>query len=70
MPTIDLADDELAALRAAIRRLINEDEFPRAPRLDRLRAALARLDAAAATEPTPLSKGAPAGKGDKRGRKS
>jgi hypothetical protein len=31
MPTIDLTDEELAALTAAIRRLIAEDRFP-APR--------------------------------------
>jgi hypothetical protein len=46
VPTIDLPDDELAAVAAAIRRLIEDDKFPHAPRLDPLRAALARLDAA------------------------
>jgi hypothetical protein len=39
MPTIELPDDELAAVVAAIRRAIEEDRFPRAPRLDPLRAA-------------------------------
>ena len=39
MPTIDLPDDELAAVTAAIRRVIEDDEFPHAPRLDPLRAA-------------------------------
>ena len=48
MPTIDLTDDELAALAAAIRRLIEDDRFPHAPRLDPLRSALAKLDPAAA----------------------
>jgi hypothetical protein len=33
MPIIDLTDDELAASDAAIRRAIDEDRFPRAPRL-------------------------------------
>jgi hypothetical protein len=41
---IDLPDDELAAVAAAIRRAIEEDRFPRAPRLDPLRSALAKLD--------------------------
>jgi hypothetical protein len=45
MPTIDLPDDELAAVTAAIRGVIEGDRFPHAPRLDPLRAALARLEA-------------------------
>ena len=45
MPTIDLTDDEYAAGTAAIRRAIETDRFPRAPRLDPLRAALAKLEA-------------------------
>jgi hypothetical protein len=40
MPTIDLTDAEHAALVALIRRAIEEDLFPRAPRLDSLRTAL------------------------------
>jgi hypothetical protein len=36
---------------AAVRRAIEDDRFPRVPRLDPLRAALGRLEAAA--EPTP-----------------
>jgi hypothetical protein len=48
MPTIDLTDDELAAVAAAIRRAVEEDRFPRAPRLDPLRSALAKLDPEAA----------------------
>jgi hypothetical protein len=50
VPTIDRTDAELAAVTAAIRRAIETDRFPRAPRLDPLRAALARFDAAAATK--------------------
>ena len=42
MPTIDLTDAELAALTALIRRAIEQDRFPHAPRLDLLRAALAK----------------------------
>jgi hypothetical protein len=48
MPTIDFTDAEHAALVALIRRAIEEDRFPRAPRLDPLRSALAKLDPAAA----------------------
>jgi hypothetical protein len=69
MPTIDLPDDELAAVTAAIRRLIEDDKFPHAPRLDPLRAALARLDAALALEPTPAPKAPPPAKADKRARR-
>jgi hypothetical protein len=69
VPTLDLPDDELAALTKAIRRLIAEDKYPRAPRLDPLRAALARLDAATATEPVPPAKAKPAGQGEKSGRR-
>jgi hypothetical protein len=53
MPTIDLTDDELAAVAAAIRRAIEDDRFPRAPRLDPLRSALAKLDPTAATKLSP-----------------
>jgi hypothetical protein len=48
MPTIDITDAEHAALVALIRRAIEEDKFPRAPRLDPLRSAMAKLDPAAA----------------------
>jgi hypothetical protein len=44
VPTINLPDDELAAVTAAIRRAIEDDRYPHAPRLDPLRAALARLE--------------------------
>jgi hypothetical protein len=66
VPTIDLPDDELAAVAAAIRRAIEDDKFPHAPRLDPLRAALARLEAA--SNPTPAPEASPPAKGDKRGR--
>jgi hypothetical protein len=72
--TINLTDDELAAATAAIRRAIEDDRFPQAPRLDPLRAALGKFEAA--TEPssnlefgrTPHPKALPAGKVDKRAR--
>jgi hypothetical protein len=53
MPTIDLTNDELAAVRAALRRLVDEDRFPHAQRLDPLRAALAKLEAARKLTPEP-----------------
>ena len=52
MPTIDLPDDELAAVTVAIRGVIAGDRYPHAPRLDPLRAALARLDAGQTSFPT------------------
>ena len=68
-PTINLPDDEFDAVRAAIRRVIEDDRFPHAPRLDPLRAALAKLDAEAASEPTPHPKAPPAIKVDNRARR-
>ena len=53
MPTINLTDDELAALTAAIRSVIDEDRFPPAPRLDALHSALAKLDPATAPKLKP-----------------
>jgi hypothetical protein len=50
MPTIDLTDEH-AAVTAAIRRLIEEDRFPHAPRLDPLRSALAALEVPEAPPP-------------------
>jgi hypothetical protein len=39
VPTIDFTDDEFAAVTATVRRAIETDRFPRAPRLDPLRSA-------------------------------
>ena len=80
MPTIDLTDDELAAVTAAIRRTIEDDKFPHAPRLVPMRAAMAKLDEAVmltgeseamarAPRPTPLPKAAPPAKADNRARR-
>jgi hypothetical protein len=46
MTTIDLTDDEMAALTAAVRLLIADDRYPRAPHLAPLRSrvALTNLD--------------------------
>jgi hypothetical protein len=68
VPQIDLPDDELAAVTAAIRGVLEGDRYPRVPRVVPLRAALARLQAAAAPEPAPKAMPT-AGKADKRGRR-
>jgi hypothetical protein len=44
MPTIDLTDEELAAIAAALRRVTINDRYPLVPRLRPLRVALAKLD--------------------------
>jgi hypothetical protein len=67
MPTINLTDDELAAVTAAIRGVIEDDRYPHAPRLDPLRAALGKFDAE--TKPTPDPKAPPPAKADKRERR-
>ena len=77
MPTIDLPEDELAAVTAAIRGVIAGDRYPHAPRLDPLRAALARLEAAAKPGPhrpnfregSLKPKAPPPAKADKRARR-
>ena len=69
MPTIDLPDDELAAVTAAIRDVIEDDRFPHAPRLDPLRAALGKIEAEAAAEPSPQPTAPPPAKADKRARR-
>jgi hypothetical protein len=66
VPTINLPDDELAAVVAALRRIIEDDRYPHAPRLDPLKAALGKLEAAA--EPTPPPETPPSGKVEKRAR--
>jgi hypothetical protein len=66
MPTIDLTDEEHAAVMAAIRRAVGDDKFPHAPRLDPLRSVLAKLDSAAAPERQPPPKAPPPARGKKR----
>jgi hypothetical protein len=68
VPIVNLTDDELAAVTATVWRVIEDDRFPHAPRLDPLRAALGKFEAA--HEPTPPPKAAPARKADKRARQS
>ena len=69
VPAINLTDDELAAVTAALRRVIEDDRFPHAPRLDPLRSALAKLESATAPKPTPHPKATPPAKADKRARR-
>jgi hypothetical protein len=63
MPTTNLTDDEHAAVTTAIRQLINDDKFPHAPRLDPLRAALAKLEATTREPPPPPGDKRPRGGG-------
>jgi hypothetical protein len=56
MPTINFTADEFAAVATALRRALEDDRYPRAPRLDPLRAALARLETAAEPAPHPPAK--------------
>ena len=60
MPSINLTDDELEAVAATVRRAIEDDRYPHAPRLDPLKAALAKLEVEAA-EPAPPPKALPLG---------
>jgi hypothetical protein len=64
VPTIDLPDDELAAVTVAIRGVIEGDRYPRAPRLDPLRAALARFEAASKPAPGPRRRPKPTSRCD------
>jgi hypothetical protein len=68
VPTIDITDDELAAVTAAIRRAIETDRYPHAPRLDPLRSALTKLEPAPAPKPTSQPKAPPPAKADRRAR--
>lgn len=51
MPPIDLTDDELAAVIAALKEKIDRDRYPRTPRLEPLWAALAKLDPSSVPRP-------------------
>jgi hypothetical protein len=68
---LDLTDDETRALVQLLRRAIDEDHYFRAPRLDPLKAILAKLDPSAPRpEPLPLLKpgmGPSVGRGRRRG---
>ena len=52
--TLDLTDDEAAALAGFLRRAIDEDRYPLSPRLALLKAILAKLEPPTArVEPRP-----------------
>ena len=44
MPTLDVTNDEARALTAHLRHALEYDSFPYAPRLDPLKAILAKLE--------------------------
>ena len=70
MPTVDFSDDEHAAVMRAVRRTIDDDRFPHAPRLAPLRSALAKLDPASAPKPIARQPQLPSGPsvGSRRGK--
>ena len=53
MPTIDLTDEEHAALVAYVLDRLREEKFPHAPRLNPVRVALAKLNVASVPHPRP-----------------
>ncbi len=55
--TLDLTDDETAALARLLRRTIDEDRYPLSPRLAPLKAILAKLDQPEPRQPLPLKAG-------------
>ena len=56
--TLDLTDDEARALAAQLRHALEYDRFPYAPRLDPLKAILAKLEPPQLRpEPPPLKPG-------------
>ena len=70
MPTIDFTDDEHAAVTKVVRRAIDADRFPHAPRLAPLRSALAKLDPASTPKPIAVRPPLPLGPsvGNRRGK--
>jgi hypothetical protein len=58
MLKVDLPDDELAAVVAALRKVIGEDKFPLSPRLKPLKSVLAKAGAPAGKEATTAAIGA------------
>lgn len=60
MPTIDLTEEEIAALKAAASEKLDKDGYPQGLRFGPLRSALAKLDPALVPRPTvgrpPLSR--------------
>jgi hypothetical protein len=67
MPTIDLTDEELVVLLAAARKALDDDPFPRSPRLNPLKSVLAKLDPSSVPTPLPPFKPPPAAPTRSRG---
>lgn len=65
--TLDLTDDEAGALAKHLRRTLDDDPFPLAPRLDPLKAILAKLEPPV-PQPEPLRSLPPAGPSPRHGR--
>ena len=53
---LDLTDDELAALTRLLKRTLDTDRFPLSPRLDPLKAILAKIEPPKPLEPRPSPK--------------
>jgi hypothetical protein len=51
--TPDLSEDETRALAELLKRAINDDRYPLSPRIQRLRAILAKLDPSTVPRPNP-----------------
>jgi transcriptional regulator with XRE-family HTH domain len=73
MPSINFTDAERAALIAAVRRVIDADRHPRAPRLEPLWSALAKLDPGSVPKPPverlPLPEAPARARGGRRARR-
>lgn len=54
LPTIDLDDEELAAVIAVLKEKLDRDRYPLSPRLEPFRAALAKLDPRSVPKPAAL----------------
>jgi hypothetical protein len=51
MPILDLTDEELAAVIAALRQVIDDDDYRHSPRLLPFKSALAKLDPTIVPQP-------------------
>ena len=57
MPVFDLTEDEAETLIRLVRRAIDDDRYPMAPRLDPLKAILAKLEPSKPAAPLPAGAG-------------
>jgi hypothetical protein len=63
MSTVGGTDEEYTAVTMAVRRALDDDRYPLAPRLAPLRSALAKLDPASAPKPIAARPPLPTGQG-------